>query len=1103
MAPEHEYAELHCHTNFSFLDGASHPEELVAEADRLGLDALAITDHDGFYGVVRFALTARAVGLPTVFGAEMTLLSGRARCEPGYPARDRSPLLRAPSLRSVAALPDLDEHLVVLAEGPLGYARLARAVSEAQMAGEKGAPRTSVATLADAARAPVHLHPGASAANDSWFVLTGCRKGTVPAALVRDGPAAARRALDRLVAGFGRDRVLVELWDHGDPVDRHRNDALATVATSAGVEVVATNNVHYATPAQRPLANALAAVRARRSLDEIDGWLPASPLAHLRGAGEQARRFARWPGAVERTVDVARACAFDLRLAAPELPDHCVPTGHTEMSWLRELTRRGAAVRYPSTHPQHEQAMRQIAHELDVIEQLNFPGYFLVLVEIVEFCRVHDIYCQGRGSAANSAVCYALGVTQADAVHLGLLFERFLSLERDGPPDIDLDIEHQRREEVIQHVYDKYGRERAAQVANVITYRARSALREMAKVTGLSPGHADALTKWVDRWGRSSGSFATLTSGDRDAPAVPPLALDLAEQVLDFPRHLGIHSGGMVLADRPLVECCPVEWARMENRSVLQWDKDDCAAAGLVKFDLLGLGMLTMLHLAVDLVREHEGVEIDLATIPQEHEVYEMLGAADTVGVFQVESRAQMATLPRLRPESFYDLVVEVALIRPGPIQGGSVHPYLRRRNGQEDITYPHPLLEKCLAKTLGVPLFQEQLMQMAIDVAGFTPGESDQLRQAMGSKRSRARMAAMRERLMTGMAERGITGEVAEEIAHKLEAFADFGFPESHSVSFAYLVYASSWIKFHYPAEFACGLLNAQPMGFYSPHTIVRDAIRHGVEVLGPCVLASRRDCTLEPRGAAAGPVGLPRPGWHADPSIHAVRVGLRYVRGLSDALLDRIDDERAVRAFTDLDDFTRRTNAPTDALESLATAGAFACFGATRRSALWAAGALRDARADKLPGVVTGMEAPPLPGMSEVEEVAADLWATGMSAARHPTELVREQLAARGVVTAGALRELPDRSIVEIAGVVTHRQQPETAKGIVFVNLEDETGLVNVICTPDVWKRFRKVARTAPALEIRGVLERYQGVINVLAQRIVALPLGLTELLKSRDFH
>ena len=817
---ERGYAELHCHTNFSFLDGASHPEELADEAARLGLAALAVTDHDGLYGVVRFALAARLQGLPTVFGAELTL---------DAPHKPPNGYADPPG-----------EHLVVLAEGPVGYARLARAVSAAQLAGEKGAPRLDLDALAGAARAPVHLAGSRpSAANDAWFVLTGCRKGAVPRALLDDGPAAARRALDRLVAAFGRDRVLVELWDHGDPLDRHRNDALAEVAAAASVDVVATNNVHYATPAQRPLATALAAVRARRSLDEIDGWLPAAPFAHLRSAAEQQRRFARWPGAVERTLEIAAACAFDLEPRRAQLPDHDVPTGHTEMSWLRELTARGAAVRYPPTHEQHEQAMRQIAYELDVIEELGFPGYFLLLVDIVEFCHRNDIYCQGRGSAANSAVCYALGVTKADAVALGLLFERFLSPERDGPPDIDLDIEHQRREEVIQYVYDKYGRDRAAQVANVITYRPKSALREMAKAAGLSPGHADGLTKWIDRWGRDLGAFESVKS---EGPPVPALVLDLAGQVLDFPRHLGIHSGGMVMADRPLVEFCPIEWARMEDRSVLQWDKDDCAAAGLVKFDLLGLGMLTMLHLAVDLVREHDGTAIDLATIPQEPEVYDLLCAADTVGVFQVESRAQMATLPRLRPRTFYDLVIEVALIRPGPIQGGSVHPYLRRRNGQEPVTYPHPMLESCLKKTLGVPLFQEQLMQMAIDIAGFSPGESDQLRQAMGSKRSHTRMAAMRVRLLAGMAERGITGAPAEEIATKFEAFADFGFPESHSVSFAYLVYSSSWIKLHYPAEFACALLNAQPMGFYSPHSIVRDAMHHGVEVLGPEVNVSRQ---------------------------------------------------------------------------------------------------------------------------------------------------------------------------------------------------------------------------------------------------------------------
>jgi error-prone DNA polymerase len=665
IAADAAYAELHCHTNFSFLDGASHPEELVDEAVRLGLAGLAVTDHDGFYGVVRFAMAAKGVGLPTVFGTELTLgierHDPRANGhEPGIPARRE----RA----NGGGEPDpAGEHVVVLADGPVGYARLARAISAGQLAGEKGAPCFSLIGLHAAARAGVHLNGYRDTeSNDSWFVLTGCRKGSVPRALHDGGPTAARRELDRLVAAFGRDRVLVELWDHGDPLDRHRNDELAQVAMRAGVEVVATNNVHYAVPRQRPLATAIAAIRSRRSLDEMDGWLPAAVGAHLRSPAEQLRRFARWPGAVERSVEIARECAFELSMAAPDLPDLEVPSGHTDMSWLRELTRRGAAVHYPSTHPHHERAMRQIDYELGVIEQLGFPGYFLLLVDIVECCRRLDIYCQGRGSAANSAVCYALGITKADAVALGLLFERFLSPERDGPPDIDLDIEHDRREEVIQYVYGKYGRDRAAQVANVITYRPRSALREMAKVAGLSPGQADALSKAIDHrsgdWSEGLRPGIPAAEGARqgvmEGVTVPELALDLASQVLDYPRHLGIHSGGMVMADRPLVEFCPVEWARMEDRSVLQWDKDDCAAAGLVKFDLLGLGMLRMLHLAVDLIREHEGVEVDLATIPQEDEVYALLCAADTVGVFQVESRAQMATLPRLRPRTFYDLVI-------------------------------------------------------------------------------------------------------------------------------------------------------------------------------------------------------------------------------------------------------------------------------------------------------------------------------------------------------------------------------------------------------------------------------------------------------------
>jgi error-prone DNA polymerase len=1070
------YAELHCHTNFSFLDGASHPEDLVGEGVRLGLDALAVTDHDGLYGAVRMAEVARVLGLPTVFGAEVTL-----------GATDASGTPRAPRPSSGVADPE-GEHLVILAEGPIGYARLAKALSGAQMKGSKGAPRFSLEALAEAARAPVHRHPHPSATNDAWFVLTGCRKGPVPKALVEEGPTAAARALARLVDAFGAERTLVELWDHHDPLDQPRNDALATLAVRTGVGIVATNNVHYATPRERPLATALAAIRARRPMDALDPWLPAAASAHLRSPAEQARRFARWPGAVERTVDVAGVCAFDLAMAAPCLPDYPVPPGHTEMSWLRELAWAGAAHRYPPDHPQHAEARRRITAELDTISELGFAGYFLLVHDIVEFCRRENLYCQGRGSAANSAVCYALGITKADAVGLGLLFERFLSPERDGPPDIDLDIEHERREEAIQYVYHRYGRDRAAQVANVITYRPRSALREMAKACGLSPGAADAVAKSVEGWTMRD---VKADAGDDGLALIPPRVLDLAQQVQGFPRHLGIHSGGMVIADRPLTEYCPVEWAAMENRSVLQWDKDDCAAAGLVKFDLLGLGMLTLLHLAVDLIAEHRGIEIDLATIPQEDAVYDMLCAADTVGIFQVESRAQMATLPRLRPRCFYDIVVEVALIRPGPIQGGSVHPYIRRRRGEEPVTYLHPLLEKSLKKTLGVPLFQEQLMQMAIDVAGFTPGEADQLRQAMGSKRSHERMARMHDRLLAGMAANGITGEVAAEIAHKLEAFADFGFPESHSVSFAYLVYASSWMKLHYPAEFTAALLNGQPMGFYSPHTIVRDARRHGVEVLGPDLNASGRHCTLEPEGTAGEAAG------------YAVRIGLRYVRNLGDVLLERIEAERAVGGpFTSMEDLARRTGAPTGALEALATAGAFGgCFGLSRRDALWAAAALREARPDKLPGLLTGVEAPPLPGMTPVEEAAADLWAMGLSPTSHPTEFARPDLDAAGVVPIARLAEVAHRSVVEVAGVVTHRQRPGTAAGVIFLNLEDETGLLNVICSPGVWRRHRQAGRRAPALVVRGVLERHQGVTNLVAQRLSPLPSRF--LTRSRDFR
>ena len=1039
------YAELHAHSNFSFLDGAAHPEELVAEAARLGLSALALTDHDGLYGVVRFAEAARLVGLPTVFGAELTLdltrrQNGRADPE--------------------------GAHLVVLARDPTGYRSLSRTIAEAQLAGgSKGIPTVSLPTLAVA-------HGG------HWLVLTGCRKGTVPAALAAAGPRAAAAALSELAAAFGRSNVAVELFDHGDPFDSARNDALAELAVTGGVELVATSNAHYATPAGQHLAAVVAAVRARRSLDEMDGWLPGGPGAHLRSGAEQARRFARYPGAVERAGELGRALAFDLHLVAPGLPPFPVPPGCDEMGYLRRLVEDGATDRYgPRGAERVPGAWAQLERELSIIEALGFPGYFLVVWDIVRFCREQDIFCQGRGSAANSAVCYAIGITNADAVALGLLFERFLSAERDGPPDIDVDIESGRREEVIQYVYERHGRLHAAQVANVITYRSRSAVRDAAKALGHAPGTIDAWSRQLEH----RGKLADLASD------VPATVLALAAQLEGAPRHLGVHSGGMVICDRPVVEVCPVEWATAPGRTVLQWDKDDCAAVGLVKFDLLGLGMLEALHRTVDLVSDYHGTTISLATIPQDPAVYERLGAADTVGVFQVESRAQMGTLPRLKPSTFYDIVVEVALIRPGPIQGGSVHPYLRRRNKEEEITYLHPLLEPCLEKTLGVPLFQEQLMQMAIDVAGFSGAEADQLRQAMGSKRSAERMEALRQRFYAGMAERQITGEVADEIFSKMAAFANFGFPESHAVSFAYLVYSSAWLKLHYPAAFCAGLLNSQPMGFWAPRTLIADARRHGVVVRRAEVNHSAAAAGLEPVGGESGGSEPP-----------ALRLGLASVRTLGTETAERIATGRPYR---DLEDLARRAELSRPQLEALATAGATASLdGGERRRALWAAGALAPAPTGTLPGIVVGAEAPALPPMDRVEETVADLWATGVSVDSSLTELAREHLDRLGVVTAAGLRGRADGDRVTVAGVVTHRQRPETARGITFVNLEDETGLVNVICSVGVWARHRRVAQSASALMVRGTLEVAHDVINVMAERIEALPLAAA--LRARDF-
>ncbi|RZS36488.1 DnaE-like error-prone DNA polymerase [Herbihabitans rhizosphaerae] len=1056
------YAELHCHSNFSFLDGASHPETLVEEAARLELDAIALTDHDGMYGVVRFAEAAKELGVRTVFGTELSL--GLSKPQNGIPDPE-------------------GEHLLLLAKDEKGYANLCSATTSGLLFGHDR--ELSTDPIAEKGRPVYDLEKVATMVHGSCAVLTGCRKGAVRRALAERGFDAAADQLTQLMDLFGRGNVYVELIDHGHPTDSRDNDMLTELAARLALPTVATNAVHYATPSGASMAAGLAAIRARRGLHDMEGWLPASGYAHLRSGKEMAERFARYPGAVKRAAVLGAQFAFDLELIAPDLPPFDVPAGHTEASFLRDQVYLGAARLYGPRH-EKEKEYRQIDHELDIIESQGFPGYFLIVWNIVRFCRENRILCQGRGSAANSAVCYALGITKVDSVKHKLLFERFLAPDRDGYPDIDIDIESDRREEVIQYVYETYGRLCTAQVANVIAYRSRSAVRDAARALGYSPGQQDAWAKQIDRWGPLED-----TKDDHDHD-IPDEVIAFSVVLQDFPRHLGIHSGGMVICDKPVSTVCPIEWARMADRSVLQWDKDDCAAAGLVKFDLLGLGMLSALKYMIDLVQESTGKEIDLAKLELDDEnIYDMLCRADAIGVFQVESRAQLATLPRLEPRTFYHLAVEVALIRPGPIQGGSVHPFIKRYTEEKkgeprSWDYDHPLLEKALGKTLGVPLFQEQLMQIALDVADFTAAEADQLRHAMGAKRSTKKMERLRQRFYDGAAAKGVEPEVAERIFEKMRAFANFGFPESHALSFAYLVFASAHFKYYHPAAFLAGLLRAQPMGFYSPQSLVADARRHGVTVHGPDVNASDWYPTLEPL---------------ADNEF-AVRMGLSTVRKVGAELAKTIAAERQDNGqFRDMVDLTRRVRLTRPQVEALATAGAFGCFEPERRKALWAAGAAAEERPAHLPGLSVGVDAPHLPGMSKIDLAAADVWATGISPDSFPTQFIRDRLDELGVVTASRLGKYANGDRVLIAGAVTHRQRPATAGGITFINIEDETGMVNVVCRGSVWRRYHRVARDSAAMLIRGTIERTDSVVSLLADRMEDLPMRIRS--RSRDFQ
>ncbi|WP_238994354.1 error-prone DNA polymerase [Actinomyces sp. 565] len=1089
-AGTHHYAELHAHSAYSFLDGANEPEDLVGAAAELGLEAIALTDHDGMPGIVRHAQAGRIHGTPTIYGTELTLADGT--------------------------------HLPLLARTPRGYHRLCAAISRHNLAaGRRVAPAYQLPDLAAALQAGAATGTGASAC----LVLTGTQNGPLRHALGDPQRpdswdlGSADAALGRLVELFGRDAVAVEISLSAGPTDAALTAALTELAARYRLPLIATGAVRCARPSDSRLADVLTATRLRTDLEGARGHLPALGR-WLRSPQDMARLHRRAPHAVDTAAEIAQELAFDLNLVAPGLPEPEVPPGHTPATWLRELTRRGALARY-GTEAQDPEAWGVLAHELDVIESLGFPGYFLIVRAIVDFCENAGILCQGRGSAANSAVCYALGITAVDAVRHHMLFERFLSPGRSGYPDIDLDIEACRREEVIQHVYDRYGREYAAQVANVISYRPRSAIRDAARALGHPAGLQDA---WASRMSHHRSTIHAEDDSAADAP--PQQVLDVAGHLLRLPRHLGIHSGGMVLADRPVTEVCPVRWAALEGRTVLQWDKDDCAAAGLVKFDLLGLGELTALRLAFTSLAERGETVPDLVpggklrpaqtgrpwglhTLPEEDPaVYRLLGAADTVGVFQVESRAQMATLPRLRPREFYDIVVEVALIRPGPIQGDAVNPYIRRRLKREEVTYLHDSLKPALAKTLGIPLFQEQLMQIAVDAAGFSPAEADALRQAMGAKRSVERMEALHERLVRGMVERDIDPATAEVIFDKLRAFADFGFPESHAFSFAYLVYASAWLKVRKPEDFYAGVLAAQPMGFWSPQTLVADARRHGVRVLPADVNYSREQAGVETHAGSA-PVQAESSAL-SPLDVHpelAVRLGLSPIKGLGDAAAAIVAERTLNGPYTNIADLARRVHLSRSRLEALAASGALNSLGIDRREALWAAGALAQEHGRRhahpaspghsrsawyqppLPGTAVGARAPQLPAMTRRELQDADLRLTGVSTQASPLVFHRGRLAAAGVLTVNeVLRHEPERR-VRVAGIVTHRQRPNTSAGTIFLNLEDETGLLNVICPAGMWRRYRDVGRRAAALVVRGMVESGDGVTALVAEQLTPL--------------
>ncbi len=1035
------YVPLWVKTCGSFLEGASHPEELVDRAAALGLRTLAITDRDGLYGLPRAHLHGCTVGVEILCGAQLSV---------GTPPRG------ARTRPTAAFDPGPTDPLVLLALDPAGYANLCRLISRARLRCPKG---RAVASPADVVR----------------FAAGLCALAPTP------------HTIPPLADAF-RGRLYALVTRHLREEDAAAELALRRTAARYGVPVVAGTEVLYHVPARRPLQDVMTCIRHRTTLDAAGAHLRPNASFHLRAPAAFRRLFADDPAAVARTREVAERCAMRLSDLRYRYPERTVAGDRDRRDVLRALVFQGAAQRYGGDVP--DPVRRQIEHELALIDELDYGGYFLTMWEIVQFCRRSNILCQGRGSAANSAVCYCLGITAIDPVRMDLLFERFVSRERAEPPDIDLDIEHDRREEVIQWVFRRYGRRHAAMLPNVVRYRGRSAVRDVGKALGLSTDVVDRLAGYVDPHGAAlDGVLAARAGLDPRAPAVRRL-LQLARTLEGMPRHLSIHPGGFLLGADPVDTLVPIEPATMARRTVIQWDKYDVEALGLFKVDLLGLGALRHIHLCFDLLREHADLDLDLARVPAEDPAtYAMLRRADTVGVFQLESRAQMAMLPRLRPRTFYDLVVEVALVRPGPIQGDMVHPYLRRRRGKEPVTLPHPKLARVLAKTLGVPIFQEQVMKLAMLVGGYGPGEADRLRRDMGAFRARGRIERHHDRLVEGMVANGIPRPYAERIFEQIRGFGEYGFPESHAASFALLAYVTAWLRCHHLAVFTCALLNAQPMGFYPVSAVVNDARRRGVEIRPVCVRRSAWDATLEPAGRGPHPF--------------AVRLGLRWVAGLSTR--DRAAIEAAARPFEDLADFVRKTRLRRPALDALAEAGAFACFGLRRRDALWQARGAAAERDDTVrPPPREDGPAVSFAPLARGEAVLWDHEIVGASALDHLLAAIRPRLRALGLPTAAQVARLPHGRAVRYAGWVLCRQRPGTARGVTFYTLEDETGFVNLVVFQDVFDRRPDLAQGARLLGVDGTIQRADGTVHVIVDRLWAPRIRLPDVRTgSHDFR